>query len=251
MSTTRKDIVIVGGGGAGLMLARTLLSRLDPRKHSLTLINPRPFYVHLPRTVRMAVDGSGHSERRVLRSLYDEFRGVSPDFAKLKLGWVARLEGKAYKKGGYAVLSNEERVHYDILVLAPGMRLDDPLAYPDSMAGATAYIDQWRAKFKNAKHIVFGGGGPVSVEIAGEIKSLYPDKSVTIVQSRSLPFNSVYNDSFRKRALKVCQSIGIEFVLEDYLDATEPTNGTVTTRKGKILPADVVEVHLRRTLPAP
>ena len=65
-------------------------------------------------------------------------------------------------------------------------------------------------------------------------------KSVTIVQSRSLPFNNVYNDSFRKRALQVCQSIGINFIFEDYLDATEPTNGTITTRKGKSLRADVV-----------
>ena len=66
------------------------------------------------------------------------------------------------------------------------------------------------------------------------------NKSVTIVQSRSLPFNDVYNDSFRKRVLKVCQSIGINFIFEDYLDATEPTNGTITTRKGKTLRADVV-----------
>ena len=163
MSATRKDIVVVGGGGAGLMLVRSLMPRLDPRKHSLTLINPRPFYVHLPRTVRMAVDGAGHPERRVLRSLNDEFRGVSPDLAKLKLGWVARIDGKAYKKGGHVELSNGERVHYDALVLAPGMRLEDPLAYPDSMQDATAYINHWRTKFRDARHVVFGGGGPVSV----------------------------------------------------------------------------------------
>lgn len=163
MAGTRKDIVIVGGGGAGLMLVRALLPRLDSKKHSLTLINPRSFYVHLPRTVRMAVDSSVHPERRVLRSLEDQFEGASEDFAKLKIGWAVGVEGHAEKKGGHVVLSDGERVHYDALVLAPGLRLDDPLAYPDDLDEAKAYIDNWRAKFKNAEHIVFGGGGPVSV----------------------------------------------------------------------------------------
>ena len=78
MTDTRKNIVIVGGGGAGQMLVRALLPRLDPKKHSLTLINPRPFYIHLPRTVRMGVDGSGHPEKRVLRPLAEYFEGASP-----------------------------------------------------------------------------------------------------------------------------------------------------------------------------
>lgn len=161
--SARKNIVIVGGGGAGLMLVRALLPRLDMKKHSLTLVNPRPFYVHLPRTVRMAVDESGHPERHVLRSLADEFHGMSEDFARLKIGWAVSVEGNDDKKGGYVVLSDGQRVHYDVLVLAPGMRLDDPLAYPDTVDDAKAYIANWRAKFKNANHIVFGGGGPVSV----------------------------------------------------------------------------------------
>ena len=161
--TTRKNIVVVGGGGAGSILVRALLPRLDPRKHTLTLINPRPFYVHLPRTVRMAVDGSGAPERRVLRPLAELFHGVSTDFAKLKIGWVVRIDGNTDKNGGHVALSTGERVHYDALVVSPGMRLDDPLAYPDTMEDATVYINKWRAKFANAGHIVFGGGGPVSV----------------------------------------------------------------------------------------
>jgi NADH dehydrogenase FAD-containing subunit len=37
-----------------------------------------------------------------------------------------------------------------------------------------AYIDSWRAKFRDARHVVLVGGGAVGAEIAGEIKDEYP-----------------------------------------------------------------------------
>ncbi|VDB94139.1 unnamed protein product [Peniophora sp. CBMAI 1063] len=236
-----QDIVVVGGGGAGSILVRQLLPKLNAN-HRLTLVNARPFHLFLPTTVRMAVTDHGNLEDRVLLP-FDNLLG---DKGKLVVDTVTSIEpssapsGSTKAPGGHVVLKSGERLHYDVLVLAPGTKLASPLDYPDTEDDVRAYTNEWRNKIKEAQHIVFSGGGPVSVELAGEIKEYFPEKSTTIVQSRNLPFTNAYPDSFRSRILSEAREAGIEFVLEDYLDEAEPHDGHVTTRKGQQLRADLI-----------
>ncbi|KAI0031308.1 hypothetical protein K488DRAFT_52382 [Vararia minispora EC-137] len=226
----KKDVVVLGGGGAGTILLRRLLPVLDPARHSLTLVNARPYTIFLPTTVRMAVTDEGALEDHVLIP-FDRLLG---DRGRLVVGTAVAIEG------GWVVLKSGEKVHYDVLVLAPGTRLDDPLDYPEGEEEVKAYIAEWRRKFKDAEHIVMGGGGPVNIEIAGELKEYFPEKTVTIVQSRALPFNDVYKDNFRRRVLAEARAADINFVLEDHLDVREPKDGLVRTRKGVELRADLI-----------
>ncbi|KZV69586.1 FAD/NAD-P-binding domain-containing protein [Peniophora sp. CONT] len=233
---SKKDIVVVGGGGAGAMFVKEILRKFDRARYTLTLVNARPCYIYLPTTVRMAVTDHGNLEDVVLMP-FDRLLG---DAGTLVLGTVVAIEKQTPGQGGDVVLRDGTRLHYDALVLAPGTRLENPLDYPDSREDIQKYIGDWRQKIKDAEHIVFSGGGPTSVEIAGEIREYFPDKHTTIVQSRSLPFNNIYRDNFRRRILKESQAFGIEFVLNDYLDETVPKDGHVTTRKGQALRADLV-----------
>ncbi|KAI0316928.1 FAD/NAD-P-binding domain-containing protein [Amylostereum chailletii] len=235
-SALKKDIVLVGGGGAGMILARALVGRLDTTRYTFTLINNRAFTVFLPTSVRMAATEEGHLEDEILLP-YDR---LLKDIGTLKVGKTVKIEEDAPGKGGRVVLADGETVHYDVLVLAPGTRLESPLDYPDSKEDVLRYIAEWRTKFRDATKIVMGGGGPTNVELAGEIKDLWPEKSVTIVQSRNLPFNDIYADRFRRRIAAECKNLGINFVFNDYLDGHTPTDGVVRTRKGKELPADLV-----------
>lgn len=43
-----QNIVIVGGGGAGVATAVALVPKLDPAKHQLVLISERSFHTHMP-----------------------------------------------------------------------------------------------------------------------------------------------------------------------------------------------------------
>ncbi|KZV76192.1 FAD/NAD(P)-binding domain-containing protein [Peniophora sp. CONT] len=236
-----QDIVVVGGGGAGSILVRQLLPKLRTN-HRLTLVNARPFHLFLPTTVRMAVTDDGNLEDKLLLP-FDHLLG---NRGRLVVDTAVAIEPSPPSSdpskplGGHIVLKSGERLHYDVLVLSPGTRLASPLDYPDTEEEVRAYVAGWRNKIKDAKHIVFSGGGPVSVELAGEIKEYFPEKTTTIVQSRALPFTNAYPDKFRARILSEAREAGIEFVLEDYLDESEPSAGYVTTRKGQRLRADLV-----------
>ncbi|KAI0045633.1 FAD/NAD-P-binding domain-containing protein [Auriscalpium vulgare] len=231
-----KHVLIVGGGGAGTVIARKLSTQLDPKEHTLTLVTARPFYIFLPATVRMAVTEEGHMEERVLIPYDRMMKGIG----QLKVGRVVEISRASEKAGGKVVLEDGQTIDYDVLVLAPGTALEGPLAYPDTESEILDTIHVWREKFRGATNIVMAGGGPVNVEFAGEIKETWPDKKVTIVQSGKLPLHKIYPDHFRKRIATECQLRGIDFVFEDYLDQEVPENGTVKTRNGKMLTADLV-----------
>ncbi|KAI0065713.1 FAD/NAD(P)-binding domain-containing protein [Artomyces pyxidatus] len=235
----KKDVIVVGGGGAGANIARLLSDQLDPSLHTLTLINARPFTVFLPATVRMAVTDEGNLEEQILIP-FD--RLLSKRLGEVRVGKVVAIEEDRPGAGGHVVLAGGDKLHYDVLVLTPGTALDGPLAYPDTKEETLAFIKEWRRKFRDANHIVMAGGGPVNIELAGEIKEYWPEKKVTIVQSRKLPLHPSYPDRFRSRVEKECKARGIEFVFEDYLDQEVPKDGAVTTRSGKRLVVDMVVV---------
>ena len=167
MSSNKKNVVVVGGGGAGAYFVKEFLRKLDPARHTLTLVNSRPCYIYLPTTVRMAVTDHGHLEKIVCMP-YDRLLG---DVGKLVVGTVESIEEKIPGEGGHVVLRDGTRLHYDALVLSPGTKLENPLDYPETQTqeDIQRYIDEWRQKIKDAEHIVFSGGGPTSV---GEY--LYP-----------------------------------------------------------------------------
>lgn len=152
---------VVGGGGAGAAVARTLSAKLDSSKFSLTLITARPFAIHMPAAIRMTTASEGHLENTVLIS-YDKL--FVNNNGKLKIGRVASIsDRKEGGGGGEVVLTNGESVFYDALVLAPGSHWDGPLAFPDGKEETVKYINEWRRKFEAAQSIVLGGGGAVGI----------------------------------------------------------------------------------------
>lgn len=137
----------------------------------------------------MAVTDDGNLEDSVLLP-FDHLLG---NRGKLIVDTAVAIEPAATASdsskppGGHVVLKSGERLHYDVLVLSPGTRLASPLDYPDTEEEVRAYTAEWRSKIRDAKHIVFSGGGPVSVELAGEIKEYFPVR----VRSLFLGINAV------------------------------------------------------------
>jgi apoptosis-inducing factor 2 len=82
-----------------------------------------------------------------------------------------------------------------------------------------------------------------TLEIAGEVRELYPDKPITIVQGSDGLLNSTYPKSFRNRLGKTVKAHGITVLTEEYVDDIPEGNVTttgVTTRSGKHIDADLV-----------
>ncbi|KAH9973762.1 FAD/NAD(P)-binding domain-containing protein [Lactifluus volemus] len=232
----RKSVVVVGGGAAGAAIARILSTKINSNTTSLTLVTARPFAVHLPAVIRMTTTAEGKLEDDILIP-YDNL--LVNNNGTIKIGRVTSIEqGKEAHSGGTVVLSNNERIQYDILVLAPGSTWQGPLALPDDRAAVLEHIKSWRRKFENASGVILVGGGAVGCEYAGEIKDFFPSKKVTIVHSDSQLLNSAYPDKYRKRVEKDVTSRGINIIFDDYVDDFDTV--PASTRSKRSLEGDLI-----------
>jgi hypothetical protein len=59
---TKSNVVVVGGGRAGIEIAKQLSQKLDASKYELIMITSRPFSIWLPPLVRAVVTSEGNLE---------------------------------------------------------------------------------------------------------------------------------------------------------------------------------------------
>ncbi|KAF7350365.1 Apoptosis-inducing factor [Mycena venus] len=221
----RKSVVVVGGGSAGVNIARPLSSQLDATKFKLILINPRPFRVLLPATLRMVVsevDNLGTTAQALVP--FDKlFHGENGTFIQDS---VRSLNEKVL------TLGSGEQVPYDILILCPGLSWADPIAFPESTEDVKTYLSRSREKFAGAGSYLLVGGGAVGCELAGELKDMWPEKEVTLVHGQRLLFNDTYPDRFRKSAADHLTGRGVKIHLGDIVEdfPAEAAPATVLTK---------------------
>ncbi|KAG1864737.1 hypothetical protein DFJ58DRAFT_743543 [Suillus subalutaceus] len=72
------------------------------------------------------------------------------------------------------------------------------------------FVHAWRQKFAKANHVVIVGGGAVGIELAGEVKDLYPVVMMLI--------NATYGSSLRKGLEKRLHARGVQFMFNEYID---------------------------------
>ncbi|KZV94359.1 FAD/NAD(P)-binding domain-containing protein [Exidia glandulosa HHB12029] len=233
----RQNIVVVGGGAAGGEILRGLLAKVDHSKYRVILINPRPFFAYLVAGARMTVASYADLDNKTFIP-YDK---ALSDKGELVLGTVKSILREPGQTGGDLLLVDGSKVSFAFLVLAPGSIWPGPLAIPDTKQDIDAWFKTWRSKIEGAKNIVIAGGGAVGIEIAGEIRHFFPDKTVTIVQKDAHLLNGTYPDRWRLRVDQKLLDRGVKLVTDDVIDTPEPSSsGTVTTRKGTVLAADLI-----------
>ncbi len=110
MAEKPKNVVIVGGGAGGLILANSLARR---REFSVTLINDTPNHYYLPQLLQIAFKGDDSQLARPILSLVRKGVNLIIDsVSKVDLGnrSVVTLTGKTFS--------------YDYLVIAAGLSID-------------------------------------------------------------------------------------------------------------------------------
>lgn len=76
-------------------------------------------------------------------------------------------------------------VPFDYLVVATGTKLQAPgTMQDDDKPLSVKYFQAYQARVAGAKSIILVGGGAVGVQMATDLKELFPDKEVTLVHSR-------------------------------------------------------------------
>ncbi|KAJ7135878.1 FAD/NAD(P)-binding domain-containing protein [Mycena epipterygia] len=235
----RKSVVVVGGGSAGVNIARPLSFQLDATKYKLFLINPRPFRVLLPATLRMIVSDVDNLGTTALVPYDKIFHGDNGTFLQDSVQDIQQNVGDSH---GVLTLGSGEQMPYDILILATGLSWQDPISFPNSPEDVKNYLSSSREKFAGAQSYLLVGGGAVGSELAGELKDIWPEREVTIVHGQRLLFNDTYPDKFRKSAANSLTLRGVKILLNDVVEDVPSKAGptTVTTRGGVQLNADLI-----------
>ncbi|GAA4622244.1 hypothetical protein GCM10023196_013650 [Actinoallomurus vinaceus] len=222
-----RTVAIIGGGYGGAAVAKALDSEAD-----VVLIDPRDAFVNAA--------GS-------LRAL------TQPDWAPnmffpfdtlLTRGTVMRDRAASVDPAG-VTLASGRRVEADYLVLATGSSYPHP-AKPGAESTAEA-LDDLRHTHKElagAERVLILGAGPVGLELAGEIKEVWPHKHVTIVDPAE-QLLAAYRPEMRQDLHRQLDELGVELRLGTALTAPPATGPgragafTVTTSSGDEITADI------------
>jgi apoptosis-inducing factor 2 len=224
-----RKVVVVGGGYGGALVAKELDAEAD-----VTLIDPREGFVNAAASLRAL---------------------TQPDWAPnaffsfdtlLESGRVIR--GRAVSVASKGVTPDSgDRVEADYLVLATGSSYPYPAKPNPASTSIAEQLEDLRHTHKElvgANRVLILGAGPVGLELAGEIKEVWPDKCVTIVDraDQVLPgFLPEVRDALRRQL----DELGIELRLGTGLTAEPPVapgltgRFAVTTEKGDEIAADI------------
>lgn len=183
--------------------ARELMT-IAPATHRVLLVEPHSHFNHIFTFPRFAIL-SGHEHKAFV-----PYSGI----------FNSAVQHKAVKARATRVLSDHveintswegsRKIPFDYLVLATGTRLAAPSMMPfDDKAPSVQYLQAYQAQLQHAKHVTIIGGGAVGVQMALDLKELYPTKAVTLVHSRDAlmhqfhrDFHSMLKDAFEEQGIR-------------------------------------------------
>lgn len=139
---------------------------------------------------------------------------------------------------------NSQQVPYEFLVIATGTKLVPPGSLPGSeKLDGVEYLTKHAQQIEQSDKIVVIGGGAVGVQMATDIKELFPQKSVTLVHSRQKVMNR-FHEGLHNIIAERAKELGIELELGSRVKVPQdgfPTDGStfnVELENGKKLPAN-------------
>lgn len=195
-SIRERRVLIVGGGYAGTRLARLLDAKAD-----VVLIERRDAFVHNVAAIRAVADLSWLE------------KVVVPYDRLLARGEVIRGEVTTVRPDG-ATLRDGRHFDADFVVLAPGSSYASPFKPRDGEDHSTYQqrVREAHARLANAGSVAIVGAGPVGIELAGEISTSFPDKSVTLIadEDRLLPG---YRPALSNKLLHDLRALGVHVLL--------------------------------------
>ncbi|WP_043657866.1 NAD(P)/FAD-dependent oxidoreductase [Nocardia thailandica] len=220
------DVVIVGGGYAGVMAANRLTARPGTR---ITLINPRPVFV--PR-LRLHQLVAGTHDARVG---YEE---ILADGVALITDSVTRIDAGARRveRAGGADLG------YDYLVYAAGSAAAAPrvpgaaeFAYPVATFEAAHRLREVLDGTPRTAPVTVVGGGPTGVETAAELAER--GRAVTLVTGGALlPY---LHRRARRTAGRYLAELGVTVLDGPGTRVTAVARAAVTLADGREVPTEI------------
>jgi len=219
--TSSFKIAIIGGGYAGFNLARLLDAHAK-----VTLIEAREAFVHNVAAIRATVKPE----------LLDQI--IIPYDRLLKRGQVIHGRAAVIDDGG-VMLTDGRHIAANAVVVATGSQYAAPFKpESDSAADFKTRLREVSAQITSAPLVVIVGAGAVGVELAGEIKAVYPAKPVALVSNQSRLF-PMYPQKLHANLVERLSRLGVTLHLgqaaSDIDQVSAPYEGGVTLADGTAL----------------
>jgi apoptosis-inducing factor 2 len=228
------QVVIYGGGVAGAKLARKLRGRAE-----VVLVDPLDYF-EVPMAAPRNLVEPDFAERAIL-----PFAKALPEVQHVrgKLVELSAAGGCVETPGGRRL-----QISGDISVLATGSRFAGGLvrAFEGSVAERKAFYARFHERLRVTQRVLIVGGGPIGVEIAGEISQTWPDKAITLIEAgpRLLAGTS---EEAAAHAAAVLAGRGVTIITGDRLDGDKlapheifAAGGTAMSAAGRQIPYDLV-----------
>src|SRR5262245_9596383 len=224
--TEKTDVVVIGGGYAGVLAANRLTQRSDV---TVTLVNPRPTFVERIRLHQLV--GGSHE------AVHD-YREVLGEGVRLVIDTVTRICASECS----VALATGDTVPYDYLIYAVGSRTADPavpgaakFAYPiASLEEAERLRPVLEAAAATAALTVVGAG-PLGIEAAAELAE--GGRRVTLVCGEVL--GPYLHPRGRRSVAKRLAKLGVTVLEGADARATAVTRDAVQLSGGRQIPSEV------------
>jgi len=223
--TEKTDVVVIGGGYAGVMAANRLMQRDDV---TVTLINPRPTFVERIRLHQLV--GGSHDP-------VHDYREVLGQGIRLVVDTVTRID--AAKRS--VTLATGGRVGYDYLVYAVGSGSDPRVPGAAEFAYPIASLEE----AERLRSVVNGapataavtvvGSGPLGIETAAELAE--QGRTVTLVCGEVL--GPYLHPRGRRSVAKQLAKLGVTVLEGSGAKVTAVTRDVVLLSGGRKLPSTV------------
>src|ERR1700694_4979555 len=224
----KPTVVVVGGGYGGYAVAKAL-----DGTSNVVLVEPKDAFMHNIAALRALVDPSWLP------------RIFLPYSRLLSNGRVVRDRAVAVDPHRVVTASGEE-LSADYIVLATGSKYPFPaktnLVDADH---AQQQIRQAHWALAQADRVLLVGAGPVGIELAGEIRHVWPDKSIVLLDVADEILGGPYKPELKAELRRQLIAARVELILGSPLRQAPPTQPgelgtfTVTTEAGTDVIADI------------
>ncbi|KAF2810206.1 FAD/NAD(P)-binding domain-containing protein [Mytilinidion resinicola] len=257
-----RTVLVIGGSWAGISTSHYSLKHILPTlpkedgvTYNVTMVTPSKDFYWRVAGPRACISSELLPESKYLYPLEKEFAKYGTSF-KFVQGTATALDTAARTVTVSTVGGATESIPYYALILAVGTHTPAPfLSLQTDSEAVKTDLDNFRKTLPTAKTIVIGGGGPVGVEVAGEIaeffngtpgwfapaKPAHPKAQLTLIcaDKKLLP---VLREALAKTAEKYLNRMGCDVVYGTRVESTTQTadgKTTVSLSGGKTIEADL------------
>ncbi|KAF8867322.1 putative amid-like NADH oxidoreductase [Acephala macrosclerotiorum] len=173
------NVVVIGGSFTGVQLARRLTESL-PTGYRVVLIEKNSHFKHLFNFPRYSVTGNE-------KKAFIPYTGLGKNAPEGIFEQVYDLAVSVNAKDNVVELASGKTVKFEYLAIATGSKLPYPANVKSSeKERGAAELRSMQEAINSNQRIALVGGGAVGVQLASDVKSYYPEKEVTLIQSREV-----------------------------------------------------------------